>query len=265
MSESVGKWVDGKTEPAVEQDLKLSTLNLKPAARAPHLALRGLGLLRNERWLFRNLTLDVPRGKFIAVLGPSGVGKSSLLSCLAGLLTPTEGEITYCCEQDCLHKPADFQKRIGIVFQNLMLIQNSSLLNNVLCGRLGRHRWWQTLVRFPRHEREGAFQLLYDLGLAKDVYRWVAETSGGEQQRTAVARALFQEPEIILADEPVSNLDAYLTGRVLGLLRTHAQQHNRTVLCVLHNAQLVERFADFSLSLDPARKDGWNFHEVRHA
>jgi phosphonate transport system ATP-binding protein len=228
-----------------------------------HLVLRRVGLYRNGKWLFRNLELTVPRGQFVAVLGPSGVGKSSLLSCMAGLLTPSEGEITYRCQHACLHAPCSFQKRIGIVFQNLMLIRNSSLLNNVLCGRLGRLPWWKTAIFFPREEKEDAFRVLYDLGLAHLVHRWVGEVSGGEQQRTAIARALFQEPEIILADEPVSNLDSYLTGRVLGIFKQQARLHQRTIFCVLHNPELVARFADHALSLSPGDPEGWDFHPVK--
>jgi phosphonate transport system ATP-binding protein len=165
-----------------------------PLAEGSHLALRNLGICRNGKWLFRNLQLEIPRGKFVAVLGPSGVGKSSLLASLAGLLVPTEGEITYRCQGQCLHQPSNFQKKIGIVFQNLMLINNSSLLKNVLCGRLGRHPWWKTALCFPREEKDQAYRILFDLGLAHLVHRWVSEVSGGEQQRTAIARALFQEP-----------------------------------------------------------------------
>jgi phosphonate transport system ATP-binding protein len=124
------------------------------------------------------------------------------------------------------------------------LINNSSLLKNVLCGRLGRHPWWKTIFHLSRHEKEEAYRILFDLGLGSLIHRWVAEVSGGEQQRTAIARALFQEPEIILADEPVSNLDTYLTGRVLGMLKQQAHLHQRTILCVLHNPDLVGRFAD---------------------
>lgn len=232
------------------------------ASDEPHLRLRNFGLRRGDRWLFRNLEISIPRGKFVAVVGPSGVGKSSLLSCLAGMLSSTEGEIEYRCLGNCRHRPFDFQKKIGIIFQSLMLTPNNTVLSNVMCGRLGRYPWWKTLLAFPGRDRQEAARILNDLGLSACVQRWVAEISGGEQQRTAVARALFQEPEIFLADEPVSNLDVYLTGRVLGILRQEASVNRRTVLCVLHNPELVERFADIVLSLDSMNPDGWRLREI---
>lgn len=232
------------------------------ARRKPHLTLKGLGLQRGGKWLFRGLDWEIPRGKFTAVVGPSGVGKSSLLACLAGMIEPTEGGTTYCCANGCSHAPADFQPKIGIVFQDFMLVANNTVLNNVLCGRLGRYPWWRTVFAFPREDKREAYRILEDLGLNRYVYRWVAQISGGEQQRTAIARALFQQPEVILADEPVSNLDAYLTGRVLGILRNEAARHGRTVICVLHNAELVERFADQVLSLTPDNPRGWKLRAV---
>lgn len=229
----------------------------------PHLRLRKFGLQRGGRWLFRNLDLSIARGKFVAIVGPSGVGKSSLLSCLAGMVASSEGDIQYRCLGNCCHQPFDFQKKIGIIFQSLMLTPNNTVMSNVLCGRLGRYPWWKTLFTFPGSDKREAANILNDLGLNRCIPRWVAEISGGEQQRTAIARALFQQPEIFLADEPVSNLDVYLTGRVLGILRQEATVNRRTVLCVLHNPELVDRFADVVLSLDPMNPDGWRLREVR--
>ncbi len=229
---------------------------------APHLRIRNLGIRRGGRWLVRHLNLDVARGEFLAVVGASGAGKSSLLACLAGMLKPTEGEVRYRCTEGCQHEPENFRRRTGIIFQNFMLTGNNTVLSNVLCGRVGRYSCLRTLFGFPGSDKREAFSILNDLGLGGYLYRWAVEISGGEQQRTAIARALFQEPELFLADEPVSNLDAYLSGRVLGILRQEASLRRRTVFCVLHNPDLVERFADKALSLDPVNPESWRLRNL---
>jgi phosphonate transport system ATP-binding protein len=232
----------------------------------PHpeqVTLRGLGLERRGRWLFRGMDVEMPRGKFIAIVGPSGAGKTSLLGCLAGTLAPSEGEVVFRCGHGCHHSPPAFRKRLGIVFQNFLLIGNGTLLHNVLCGRLGRYPWWRTLTGFPRADRAEAFEILSHLGLASHVHRRAFEVSGGEQQRAALARALFQEPEMLLADEPVSNLDSDLTCRVLEILRAQTRHESRTVACVLHDQELVERFADLIITLNPDQPQAWTIRAAR--
>jgi phosphonate transport system ATP-binding protein len=230
----------------------------------PHLHIEGLTVERGGRVLVRELNLAVPRGRFVAVIGPSGAGKSTLLEILAGMRPHDPGSITYRCEQQCLHAPCDFRCRIGLVFQQLHLARNSSALQNVLAGSLSRHPWWRTLAGFPSSERAHAHRCLEALHLGNHSHRLIRRLSGGEQQRVAVARALVQEPEMILADEPVSQLDTSLAQRVLTMLKEETRRNARTVLCVLHDLSLVERFADAVLSLTAGHRAGWQW-ETSHS
>ncbi|MDX2227204.1 MAG: ATP-binding cassette domain-containing protein [Verrucomicrobiae bacterium] len=229
-----------------------------PQGSSPSIRLENLGLHRGGRWLFRNLDVSIPPGRFVAITGRSGVGKSSLLQCVAGLLPPTEGRtFTHIDDHHSNHKKSC---AVGVIFQNHLLINNSSILENVLCGRIGCHSSLQTLFGFSRTERQEAFRVLNEVGLAPQTHRWVAEVSGGEAQRTAVARTLFQDPEIILADEPVSNLDPGNACHILGLLHTLTKSRGKTVLCVLHDPALVAQFADGILEFDGSPR-GFHYQE----
>jgi phosphonate transport system ATP-binding protein len=229
------------------------------AADPPHLRIENLTVERGGRVLIRELSVAVPRGRFIAVIGPSGAGKSTLLETLAGMLPHHAGSITYCCQRRCLHDPSGFRGRVGIVFQQLHLARNATALQNVLAGALSRHPWWRTLAGFPAAEQSLAQRCLDALELGVHRHRLVRRLSGGEQQRVALARALVQQPELILADEPVSQLDASLAARVLALLKDESRRSARTILCVLHDLALVDRFADAVLSLNASRHTGWQW------
>jgi phosphonate transport system ATP-binding protein len=229
----------------------------------PILSARGIGLQRGGRWLFRDLNLDLYAGEFLAIVGPSGVGKTTLLSCLCGILEPSEGSVSFKLSGTLANKPADLRRHFGIVYQELQLIPNADLLTNVLCGRLGRFHSLNTLLGFPKKYRKEAYRLLYELGVAENPHKWVKHMSGGEKQRVAAARILFQEPKIYFADEPVSSLDAYYAGRVLGLLRQEADEKAKPVLCILHNAEHIQRFADIALSLNQNDPKAHKIRRVR--
>ena len=221
-----------------------------------------LGLLRNGKWLFRNLNLKIPSGSLVAILGPSGVGKSSLLSCLSGSESQTEGKVEFEVNSDIVRTPENISPELGIIFQSLRLTEHVTVLENVLYGKIAKYGVKESIFGFPAEDRESAYQILKDLGISHLAHKWTSQTSGGEKQRTAIARTLFQNPKIIVADEPVSNLDTYYSGRVMGLLRNLASRDGKIILTALHDPQLISRFADFALSLNPEKPEGWNLRVI---
>ncbi len=204
--------------------------------------------------MFTEMSWELPDGKFLAVTGPSGIGKSSLLACLGGRLRQHHGTFRL--------STAD-PRQVGVIFQNLRLSRNLSVLINVLCGQLGSQPWWRTLFSFPAAERQRAFEIMCELGIGELANKPVRKISGGEQQRTAIARVLYQSPSIIFADEPTSNLDAGLSAKMLGILRNQCDTEGKTAVCVLHDAELVEEFADVELRLDSRVEHGWSLRKIR--
>jgi phosphonate transport system ATP-binding protein len=220
-----------------------------------HVSVQELSYEARGKRLFEKMTWQIPRGKFVALVGSSGVGKSTLLYCLAGL-NSYSGQISYRCNAGCDHSPAAFRLRLGFVYQDLRLVPNSTLLKNVLCGRLGYQPWWKTMFGFDTADRKKAGELLNSLGIAQYANCCAGEVSGGEQQRAAVARALLQDPEVLLADEPVAHLDEQNARRVLDIFKEQVAG-GKTVVCSLHDRELVEEYADTILHLDSKNPANW--------
>lgn len=227
------------------------TATLSPGETAVETA--GLSLERGGKRLFERMTWAVSAGRFLAVTGASGSGKSSLLACLRGQIEPTDGLV-----QVTPDSPND----IGTIFQHLRLTGELSVLTNVLCGSLGATPWWKTLVSFGSDQRQRAFGLIAELGLSPLVHKPVRSISGGEQQRTAIARVLLQDPPVILADEPTSNLDLKLAEQILNRLRSLCIERGKTVIAVLHDRDLVERFADLELAINGDFENGWSLRTI---
>ncbi len=236
---------------------------MEAASTEPVISARNLGFKRGDRWIFRHLDLELRAGSFLALVGPSGVGKSTLLSCLCGFRTPDEGEVHIRLPGQSSTSPRDLRRYFGIVFQDLQLTAKADLLTNVLCGRLARFTCLRTLFGFPHTQRLEAYRLLCELGVGQNPHKWASQMSGGEQQRVAIARTLFQQPHLYFADEPVSSLDSYYAGRVLGLLRQETAKPPKAVICVLHNAEHINRFADLALSLNPNDPAGHKIRQIR--
>jgi phosphonate transport system ATP-binding protein len=227
-------------------------------APVDQLRIEDLTVHRGGRAILENLNISIPRGCFVSIEGHSGVGKSSLLSCLAGMLDPVAGTITFRCQQGCAHTPLQFRKRLSLIFQHLRLTPNASAKTNVLCGLLGHRSGLRTLFGFSKSDHTKAIALLQRLGLELLADKPVAQLSGGERQRVAVARALISEPECLLADEPISHLDPQTAREVLALLKEECRRSGCTVFCVLHDRSLAEEFADSTLRL---HGDRWEFSE----
>jgi phosphonate transport system ATP-binding protein len=200
-----------------------------------------------------DVSFTVPDGQFCAVIGLSGSGKSTLLRCINRLIEPTEGrilidgqDITNASQEDLRR----IRRRIGMVFQHFNLVHRSKVITNVLAGRLGYTNPAMSLVnRFSKADVETAIDRLARVGLADKAYSRADELSGGQQQRVGIARALMQQPEMVLADEPVASLDPVLAHSIMQYLEG-IQADGVTVLCSLHFLDLVHRYADRAIALN---------------
>jgi phosphonate transport system ATP-binding protein len=201
----------------------------------------------------RNVSFTVPDHEFLVIIGLSGSGKSTLLRCINRLIDPTEGEIIWNGVDLASLKGEELRKsrrKIGMVFQLFNLVNRSSVLTNVLAGRLGYTPSWHSLLnRFSEKDLAKAMDALKRLGIQNQAYKRADELSGGQQQRVGIARALMQEPEMILADEPVASLDPVLAHSILEHLEALNKEEGITILCSLHYLDLVQRYATSVIGL----------------
>jgi phosphonate transport system ATP-binding protein len=209
----------------------------------------------NGTQALRDVSFEVKDGEFLAVIGLSGSGKSTLLRCINRLIEPTSGKI-YWNNQDVTASTTDIRKvrrQIGMIFQQFNLVKRSSVLTNVLSGRLGYvNPFLSSLHIFSAEDQKRAMDSLEQVGLADKAYVRADSLSGGQQQRVGIARALMQEPKLILADEPVASLDPVLAHSILKYLEQLNKSRGITVLCSLHFLDLVHRYATKAIAL----KDG---------
>lgn len=200
-----------------------------------------------------NVSFTVPDGEFLIVIGLSGSGKSTLLRCINRLIDPTEGEIIW-NDVDLAKLEGDelrqARRKIGMVFQHFNLVDRSTVLINILSGRLGYSKTWPTMLhRFSKADQEKAWQTLRRMGIENQARKLARELSGGQQQRVGIARALMQDPELMLADEPVASLDPVLAHSILQHLEDLNQEDELTIICSLHYLDLVQRYSTSVIGL----------------
>lgn len=204
----------------------------------------------------KDVSFQVEDGEFLAVIGLSGSGKSTLLRCINRLIEPTSGKVIWNnidVTTASISELRKIRRQIGMVFQQFNLVKRSSVLENVLSGRLGYVNPYSSLFNyFSPSDRKLAIDNLDQLGLADKANVRADSLSGGQQQRVGIARALMQEPKLILADEPVASLDPVLAHSILKILEMMNKERKITVLCSLHFLDLVHRYATHAIAL----KDG---------
>jgi phosphonate transport system ATP-binding protein len=204
-----------------------------------------------------DVSFSVPDGEFLAVIGLSGSGKSTLLRCINRLVEPTQGQVLLDGEDIAAASDDDlrgYRRRIGMVFQHFNLVSRLSVLTNVLTGRLGYVNPAMSLLnRFPKEDIDQAMFELERVGIAEKAHQRADELSGGQQQRVGIARAMMQNPEIILADEPVASLDPVLAHSIMQYLEKINKDNGVTVICSLHFLDLVHRYANRAIALNEGK------------
>lgn len=199
-------------------------------------------------------TLNIYQGSFVVLLGTSGAGKSTLLRSLNGLVQPSTGSVLIEGLGDLAHASVlkRHRRQTGMVFQQHHLIGRLSVLNNVLLGRLGYHVGWRMFTPWTRAEKEQALAVIDRVGLLERALTRADQLSGGQQQRVGMARALIQQPKILLADEPVASLDPNTSVRLLQSMHDICKSDGLTAVVSLHQVELARQFADRIIGL----KDG---------
>jgi phosphonate transport system ATP-binding protein len=212
--------------------------------RPPRLSAVGITKAFDGRPAIDDVTFTVGESEFVAVLGSSGAGKTTLFRCLTGLLAPDRGQVRVDGD-DIAVLQGRARRRIAVVFQQFNLVSRLSALDNVLAGRLGPVSSWRgCLRRFGRADRLLALECLDRVGLLRQAMQRADTLSGGQQQRVAIARAMAQQPSLIVADEPVASLDPAAGAGVLELLQGIARTDGVGVVCSLHQVQLARAYAD---------------------
>jgi phosphonate transport system ATP-binding protein len=198
--------------------------------------------------ILKNINLSIEGRGITAIIGPSGTGKSTLVRCINRLVNPTAGEMIF-QGQDLAKLSGTAlrhaRRKIGMVHQEYNLVERLSVMENVLSGRLGYVPAWKAWLRkFESADIQKAFRLLDAVGLGDFATRRADQLSGGQRQRVGIARALMQDPDLILADEPTSSLDPKTSVEVMEIMVRLAGERDVPVIINIHNVDLAKRFSN---------------------
>ena len=192
------------------------------------------------------VTLSVPAGQVVGLIGPSGAGKSTLIRCVNRLVEPTQGKIRLGdTEIGALSRGALAQarRRMGMIFQEYALVDRLTVMENVLSGRLGYTGFWRSFFRrFPQADIDLAFAVLERVGLTDQIDKRADALSGGQRQRVGIARALVQEPELLLIDEPTASLDPKTSRQIMRLIVEVCTERGLAAIVNIHDVALAQNF-----------------------
>lgn len=210
-----------------------------------------------KKEILKDINLEIKKGETVVILGSSGAGKSTLLKCINNLIFPLpKGEILINNKDVIKMKGSELNslhKDIGFIFQNFGLLNTMTVMDAVLIGRLGYNSSIKTFFNiFTEEDKRIALENIKRVALEDYTYKKIGKLSGGEKQRVGIARALSQEPKIMLADEPVSNLDPKLMIEIMDLIKGICKEDKLTLIVNLHFVELAKRYADRLIGL----KDG---------
>src|SRR5262244_3849191 len=203
--------------------------------RTGDLALKGVGF-------------EVPDGQVMALIGPSGAGKSTVIRCINRLVEPTAGTITLNNTEITSLGSGELRRarrRMGMIFQEYALVERLSVMENVLSGRLGYVGFWHSWLRkFPQGDVDEAFRLLARVGLDHMADKRADELSGGQRQRVGICRALIQNPDLLLVDEPTASLDPKTSRQIMRLIKELCAERKLSAIINIHDVMLAQMFAE---------------------
>ena len=211
-----------------------------------------------DREILKGISFTLKADDFFAIIGPSGAGKSTLIRCVNRLVEPNGGEVIFNGKDILKLSPTALRverRNMGMIFQEFNLIERLSVMDNVLTGRLGYTGTLRSVLRmFTKAEIRQALVLLDRVGLADHIDKRADRLSGGQRQRVGIARALIQNPKLLLVDEPTSCLDPKISREVMGLIREMAREFHIPVLCNIHDVDLACEFCTHVIGLQDGIK-----------
>jgi phosphonate transport system ATP-binding protein len=198
--------------------------------------------------ILKGISFSVESDDFVAIIGPSGAGKSTLIRCINRLVEPTAGDIFFDGISVLNLNQSEMRKircKMGMIFQEFNLVERMSVIDNVLSGRLGYTSSIRSLFKmFPKSDIKMALEYLDRVGLSDFIEKRASELSGGQRQRVGIARALIQNPKLLLVDEPTSSLDPKISREVMGMIKKMSEEENVPVLCNIHDVALALEFSN---------------------